>query len=267
MIRNKSIVMSLFCLLALCSSKKESSVSQGSGTLHFVANGEDFVRQGLVSKDGWQIHFNHLYVTLKSPKAYQLSVSGDMNTMIIPAHAYGVGLPETYTVDLAAGDTQALPLFLGDVTEARVGNYNGLTFGLGTAPAGPSEGNSIYLQGIAEKEGEKITFTFSISETLSYTCGGYVGERLKGILADGKEAEIEMTFHFDHLFGDATQAAESHVNTSALGFGFLARHAKVGCVVLADNDKNGLNDAERKHILAILPTLGHTGEGHCSCNR
>ncbi len=29
--------------------------SEGTGTLEIVANGEDFVRQGFVSKDGWAI--------------------------------------------------------------------------------------------------------------------------------------------------------------------------------------------------------------------
>ena len=48
--------------------------AQGSGetgTLALVANGEDFVRQGFVTKDGWQIDFNHVYVTLDDVTAYQ----------------------------------------------------------------------------------------------------------------------------------------------------------------------------------------------------
>jgi len=41
------------------------------GTLQFHANGEDFVRQGFVSKDGWAITFDHVYVTLADATAYQ----------------------------------------------------------------------------------------------------------------------------------------------------------------------------------------------------
>ena len=32
------------------------------GTLAFVANGEDFVRQGFISKDGWAINFDQVLV-------------------------------------------------------------------------------------------------------------------------------------------------------------------------------------------------------------
>ena len=35
------------------------TASTGEGSLVLVANGEDFVRQGFVSKDGWSINFEH----------------------------------------------------------------------------------------------------------------------------------------------------------------------------------------------------------------
>jgi len=38
-----------------------------TGKLQFYANGEDFVRQGFVSKDGWSISFDHVYITLSDP--------------------------------------------------------------------------------------------------------------------------------------------------------------------------------------------------------
>ena len=38
--------------------------AQETGRLQFVANGEDFVRQGFVSKDGWAIGFDHVYINL-----------------------------------------------------------------------------------------------------------------------------------------------------------------------------------------------------------
>ena len=41
------------------------------GTLQINANGEDFVRQGFVSKDGWSITFDHVYITLADITAYQ----------------------------------------------------------------------------------------------------------------------------------------------------------------------------------------------------
>jgi hypothetical protein len=44
---------------------------KATGTLEFYANGEDFVRQGFVSKDGWSIQFDHVYITLDGIAAYQ----------------------------------------------------------------------------------------------------------------------------------------------------------------------------------------------------
>ena len=56
-----------------CASQEtlKSSTSTEKGTLSLVANGEDFVRQGFVSKDGWRISFDHVYVTLADVAAYQ----------------------------------------------------------------------------------------------------------------------------------------------------------------------------------------------------
>ena len=47
----------------------EDQPTQGKLILH--ANGEDFVREGFTSKDGWQISFEHVYVNLADVTAYQ----------------------------------------------------------------------------------------------------------------------------------------------------------------------------------------------------
>ena len=41
------------------------------GKLQLNANGEDFVRQGFISKDGWSINFDHVYITLADVTACQ----------------------------------------------------------------------------------------------------------------------------------------------------------------------------------------------------
>jgi hypothetical protein len=38
-----------------------------TGTLVIRANGEDFVQQGFVSKNGWQINFDHLFGAAETP--------------------------------------------------------------------------------------------------------------------------------------------------------------------------------------------------------
>ncbi|WP_353736712.1 hypothetical protein [Moorena sp. SIO2C4] len=40
--------------------KSETKPTAGNGKLQFRANGEDFVRQGFVSKDRWQISFDRV---------------------------------------------------------------------------------------------------------------------------------------------------------------------------------------------------------------
>lgn len=42
-----------------------------AGSLVIRANGEDFVREGFVTKDGWEVSFDHVYVTLAEVTAYQ----------------------------------------------------------------------------------------------------------------------------------------------------------------------------------------------------
>ncbi|WP_262562789.1 hypothetical protein [Acaryochloris sp. CCMEE 5410] len=54
--------------------------ASGSGTLKVAANGEDFVRQGFTSKDGWQISFDHVYAHLSEIKAYQTNPPFDPDT-------------------------------------------------------------------------------------------------------------------------------------------------------------------------------------------
>ena len=49
-------------------------VSRDTGTLVFTANGEDFVRRGFVSEDGWTIGFHAVFANVYGPTAYQVVV-------------------------------------------------------------------------------------------------------------------------------------------------------------------------------------------------
>ena len=42
------------------------------GTLVFEANGEDFAQDGFTSKDKWEISFDHVYVSISNPTAFQV---------------------------------------------------------------------------------------------------------------------------------------------------------------------------------------------------
>jgi hypothetical protein len=77
-------------------------------------------------------------------------------------------------------------------------------------------------------------------------------------------ADVESTFHFDHLFGDAGVPMDDDINTSALGFEPLAALAENG-EVNGDSAtlKANLSEADYTTLMNILPSLGQVGEGHC----
>ncbi|WP_052035147.1 hypothetical protein [Xenococcus sp. PCC 7305] len=70
------IIVLLTTLVTGCKSsesvaQQETAVNTGNFVL--VANGEDFVRQGFVAKDGWQIEFDRLEVSVSEVIAYELN--------------------------------------------------------------------------------------------------------------------------------------------------------------------------------------------------
>ncbi|MGQ9626924.1 MAG: DUF4382 domain-containing protein [Anaerolineae bacterium] len=260
----KKIVLTILMLFAL--SITLVACGGGRGTLQFHANGEDFVRQGFVSKDGWAITFDNVYITLSDVKSYQSDPPYD-------AHSGGkvnakkeVSLTGTHTVDLAEGGEDAEPILVGEVPDAPEGRYHAIHWKMVKAEGGPADGYSLVISGTAEKEGKEVKFTIKVENEYEYTCGEYVGEERKGILQKGGKADQEMTFHFDHLFGDAETPPDDALNLGAPGFEMFAALAEGGKL---DIDMAGLKSRlapeNYKKLEDILPTLGHTGEGHCHC--
>jgi hypothetical protein len=239
--------------------------AQDTGALQFHANGEDFVRQGFVSKDGWAISFDHVYIHLADVTGYQTEPPYD-------PHAGGefkaqaqVGLDGTHTVDLAEGGPDAAPILVGQVDDALVGHYNANSWRMVKAIDGPASGYSLVMVGTAEKEGQVVDFTIQVETGYEYTCGEYVGDERKGILQKDGTADLEMTFHFDHIFGDAETPLDDELNVGAPGFAPFA--AIVGGSGALRVDMSGLQadmaPADYQMLVDILPTLGHVGEGHC----
>jgi hypothetical protein len=233
------------------------------GMLEIRANGEDFVRQGFESKDGWQIDFNHLYVTLAGVTAYQTDPPYDAEAGGEPKATETVSLDESITVDLAEGDADAETILVSTV-EAPMGRYNALAWEMMPAAEGPAAGQTLWMEGTAAKDGETVEFAIKLDPTLRFVCGDFVGDSRKGILEDTDTAEVEATFHFDHLFGDGEAAADDDINTGALGFEPLAAIADDGMLdaTMADLEAQ-LSPADYDTLISILPSLGHVGEGHC----
>lgn len=269
----------LLVLLASCSTSPPSAptapssdnapadsatASGATGTLDIRANGEAFVREGLTTKDGWQITFEHLYVTLAEVTAYQSDPAYDAKAGGKPEAQEIVSVAEPVTVDLAAGDPSAEPALVATVP-APAGRYNALSWDLIPASTGAAEGTSILIQGQATKADTTLPFTLALTPTLAFTCGDYVGDERKGILTADGTAELEATFHFDHLFGDGTAPATDAINTGALGFDPLAAIA-TGDALEATSEtlKAQLTPEDHQLLMEILPNLGHVGEGHCA---
>ena len=231
-----------------------------TGTLQFYANGEDFIRQGFVSKDGWALTIDHAYITLADITAYQSDPPYDPQQGDDIQATVECSLPGTHTVDLAEGGEDAPPIFLGEVTETPVGHYNAISWKVVEATEGPAEDYSLVVVGVAEKEGQTVSFTLRFEEEFKYIGGEFIGEERKGILQEGGTADLEMTFHFDHLFGDAELSPDDALNVDAVGFEMFAALAEAGVV---DAEVTELEAEDYQKVKTILYSLGHVGEGHC----
>lgn len=243
---------------------EETTVAAGEdGELTIRANGEDFVRQGFVTKDGWEISFDHLYVSLTDVTAYQSDPPYDAEAGGKPTASETVSISEPMTVDLAEGDDAAEPILVKTV-QAPAGRYNALSWKMMPAADGPAAGQTIWMEGTATKEGETIDFVMKLDPALEFVCGDFVGDERKGILEPSDQTDLEATFHFDHLFGDGEAPPDDDINTGALGFDPLAAIAEGGTL---DVDmaalESQLSPEQYQTLMGILPSLGHVGEGHC----
>jgi len=244
----------------------EKTETAKTGTLQFTANGEDFIRQGFTSKDGWELTFDHVYVNLADVTAYQADPPYDADKGGEVQAETEVGLPGTHTVDLAEGDENAPPILVGEVKDVPAGHYNAISWKMLKAAEGPAKGYSLVIIGKAVKDGKTINFTIKNEQEYKYTGGEYIGDERKGIVTEGGTADLEMTFHFDHIFGDAGTPADDELNVGAPGFEPFASLAEDGVVdVNMAELKEKLSPEAYQKLEEMLPTLGHVGEGHCHC--
>lgn len=255
--RTSTLLLALV-LIAACSSQA------ATGALTFHANGEDFVRQGFTSKDGWEIHFDHVYVTLAEITAYQSDPPFDPHDGAAISAQTSVSLKGLHTVDLAQGGLEADPILVGEVAQAPAGHYNAISWEMTPPEAGSAADYPLVITGQAEKDGRSIGFTINVEQQYRYTCGEYVGDQRKGFLAQDGQADLEMTFHFDHIFGDAQLPPDDDLNLAAVGFEpFAAATSGEAFEMDLAQLEQALTPQQYQALMDILPTLGHVGEGHC----
>ncbi len=271
-IASTTILLIISLLVAGCGSgrqtenKENEKQSEQVGAMQFRANGEDFIRQGFVSKDGWTLSFEHVYVNLTEVTGYQSDPPYEAEKGGEVAAKTKITLQGAHTVDLAEGDNNAPPILVGEHKDAPAGHYNAISWSMLKTPEGPAKGYSLVIMGKAAKEGKTVDFTIKDETEYKYAAGEYVGDERKGFLQEGGTADLEMTFHFDHIFGDAGTPAGDELNTGSVGFEPFAALAQSGTL---DIDMAGLKEklspADFEKLQKMLPTLGHVGEGHSHC--
>ncbi|MEA5419148.1 hypothetical protein VB712_07890 [Spirulina sp. CCNP1310] len=239
---------------------QDTAATDGTGELTLIANGEDFMYDGITSKEGWEIKFDHVEVILNDVTAYQSDPPYDPES--------DAALVEKEAVSLV---TQPSPVTLTEATaeemvkvtqkpDAPAGSYNALGWKLTNMGDQPA----ILLKGTASKGDETVAFELSFAHEVAYLCGEFVGDERKGMLTADGAAEVEMTFHWDHIFGRADQALDDQINTGALGFDPLAALAVEGQLVANLTDlESRLSAADYEILIQALDNLGHVGEGHC----
>lgn len=252
-------------------SSKTMAADPQKSSLSLVANGEDFVRQGFVSKDDWKINFDRLYVSMSDAVAYSTSSSfepqkGDTKSSIDYQEKVAL-IDGEKIIDLAEGDIDAEPII---VSQAKVptGFYNALSWKLSTAKSDSEiAGNTIALVGQATKDGETINFNLGFNQPVEYICGEFIGDERQGIVTADTSGQVETTFHFDHIFGDGDTPPEEALNQDALGFEPIAKLASNGMVDLDEAQlSQKLSQKDYEKLTQAIVGLGHVGEGHCVTN-
>jgi hypothetical protein len=220
--------------------------ASAEGRLAFYANGEELATEGFVdgraTVDGWTLRFEHVYVTLTEVVAHQAEPPYDAHAGGEIAATATARLDGVVTVDLVQGDESGR-VRVGEVATAP-GHYNALTWRMVPATSGPAEGSSILFVGTAERDGETVAFTLASGETHHYRCGEFVGDERKGFLQAGGTADVELTFHLDHVFGRSDVDADDPMNAEAPGF-----------------DRFAAGGAQELSLRGLH--IGHVGEGHC----
>lgn len=223
--------------------------SHAAGKLGVFANGEDLATEGFVApeltKDGWQLVFDRIEVTLAGVAALQSDPPFDAEAGGAPVASVTVPLGDgaPLTIDLTETDADGRVLLA--TLEAPLGHYNAVVWSVVPAPRVDNAGMSMVLAGTATRGGQTVDFTLTSDATHRYACGEYVGDARTGFLADGGTAEVELTFHLDHIFGRADKSPDDPMNLDAVGFDPFAGGG------VQSIDLAGLH-------------IGHVGEGHCA---
>jgi hypothetical protein len=219
-----------------------------AGTLQVFASGEDLATDGFQApkrtKDNWSLSFDHIFVTLAEITAYQTSPPFAPQSDAAIAATQEVTVSGTHTVDLVTAADDEARVLIAEIA-APPGHYNAISWRMAIAETGLAEGTSMLFIGTATNDDQTVPFRIEVAESLRYECGEYVGDERKGFVQSGGVADLEMTFHLDHIFGREDKDADDPMNLEAPGFDPFSGGEESYTITLGD-----------LHV-------GHAGEGHC----
>lgn len=219
-----------------------------AGTLQVFASGEDLATDGFQApkrtKDNWSLSFDHIFVTLAEITAYQTSPPFAPQSDASITATQEVSVSGTHTVDLVTAADDEARVLIAEIA-APPGHYNAISWRMAIAETGLAEGTSMLFIGTATKDDQTVPFRIEVAESLRYECGEYVGDERKGFVQAGGVADLEMTFHLDHIFGREDKDADDPMNLEAPGFDPFSSGEESYTITLGD-----------LHV-------GHAGEGHC----
>ena len=230
--------------------------SASKADLDVMVNGEAFAEAGMLSKDGWQISFDEVTVTVG-----EVTVSG------APSDAEGDPVEVPWSLGEEGSETppgfvavslQDGPVKLGP-QEVPVGTYNQVQWQWGADATA-----AIALKGTAVQGDQSIPFNLRFPGEFQANCGDYVGDERKGIVTADSGGEVELTLHLDHMFGDGDSPPNDEINTKSFGFNpFLETASEEGIVVTPATWESWGTPALRQSLKDVLISMPHVGEGHC----
>ena len=245
MLRRAIATAALATMVTCCSAVAYAA----QGELSILANGEELATEGFLApkltSDGWQLTFTNIVVTIADVVAMQTEPPYDAEAGGEPAATVSAPLEpgKPITIDLTQTDEGGRVL-VGTIS-APAGHYNAVSWAIVPATEGEWAGQSMVFIGTATRGGETVDFTLTSTDSHNYVCGEFVGDERKGFVTDAGKAELELTFHLDHVFGREDKGASDPMNVSARGFDAFAR--------------GGTQTIEQKGL-----HIGHVGDGHCA---
>lgn len=269
------------CLLAACGSE-----GRGEGSVSVSVWGEEYIEVGIPAEafeDGWSVKYDRFLIAL-----------GDVSAKKADG-ARGSSLDRTLLFEL----TEAGPQRFGSIEGLAEGNWDEFGFSslVATADTERSEsasaddlelmvdaGYNVFVAGTATKGAARKQFAWGFSEPVRYA--GCIdvrgGQEISGVVvADGADAEAQLTIHGDHLFYDDLASPDAKLRFDVIASADADDDGEVTLDELAAIQLADLSSAQgtygvgafdvddmRGFVEAATTSLGHfNGEGHCRPER